>query len=195
MKWVWIILHVLQAGLGNIGMQGFDVKLVEEAALRYRLEPSVVGAVIFQESSGNIFAHRVEPTFYRKYLEHKKTKELEGHVPPEASLPTEKWGRSTSWGLMQILGETARGLNFKGPFFPALCEPAVNLDLGCKYLATQLEKARTAHPTASEREHYEWALWKYNGSRQYADLIFNHIEHGRHRKFLPRVSWKAIDMR
>jgi len=41
--------------------------------------------------------------------------------------------QQTSWGLMQIMGGTARERGFKG-WLTELCDPSINLEWGCRHL-------------------------------------------------------------
>jgi soluble lytic murein transglycosylase-like protein len=86
----------------------------------------LVCAVIEQESAWNQYAIRYEPEFRERY------------VVPLALPPTEEIARSTSWGLMQVMGQVAREHGFKGASLAELCSVAVGLDVGCAVLAAKL---------------------------------------------------------
>ena len=90
---------------------------------------ALVRAIVEQESAGNTHATRFEPDFYERY-EKGKTPNFR---PGGSSIATEQVGRATSWGLLQIMGETARAVGFIG-CFPELCTPAVGLKWACEYL-------------------------------------------------------------
>lgn len=92
----------------------------------------VVAGMILQESRGNPFAIRFEPAFFERYLRGK-------HFPPPrgVSADTERSGRAWSWGLMQVMGETARNEGFKGSFFAELCVPSAGIYWGLKHLQTK----------------------------------------------------------
>lgn len=92
--------------------------------------PELIRAMVLIESGGNPFAMRYEPIFYDRYL---KGKPL-SFVPTGCSKDTEAIGRATSWGLLQIMGETARCVGFRG-WFGELLTPEVGLEWGCRYLA------------------------------------------------------------
>ena len=55
------------------------------------------------------------------------------------SVETEIAQQKFSYGLMQIMGGTARHLGFGG-FLPELCTVAVGVHYGCMYFARQLRK-------------------------------------------------------
>jgi soluble lytic murein transglycosylase-like protein len=62
---------------------------------------------------------------------------------------------------MQLMGATARELGFSEE--PAqLCAPEVNIELGARYLARQLARAKGDT---------RLALMRYNGTAAYADLV------------------------
>ncbi len=100
--------------------------LARDAAARNALDPALVCAIVEQESAWNSFAMRYEPAFRARY------------VAPLGLPITEEVARSTSWGLLQVMGQVARENGFDGTFLSALCEPAVGLDCGCRVLAAKL---------------------------------------------------------
>ena len=104
------------------------VQLAKQTATKYGLDPALVCAVCEQESSWNTWAARCEPRFKARYID-------------PLNLPdTEAWLRSISFGLMQLMGEGARELGYKGPLVQ-LCDPAIGLVLGCQWLAKKLASA------------------------------------------------------
>lgn len=111
-------------------------ELIMTMAASYQLPVVLVRAVVVHESVGGLpHAIRFEPDFYDRYL---KGKPL-NYRPEHCSWETERIGRATSWGLMQIMGETARVIGFRG-WFPELCLPAVGLEWGCRYLRRLADK-------------------------------------------------------
>ncbi|MHC1792029.1 transglycosylase SLT domain-containing protein [Solidesulfovibrio sp.] len=106
----------------------------------YQLPVVIVQAMVAHESAGGIpCAVRFEPDFYEQYLKG-KTPNFRPH--PSCSWETERIQRATSWGLMQVMGETARCVGFRG-WFPELCQPAVGLEWGCRYLRRLADKYLT----------------------------------------------------
>lgn len=93
---------------------------IQEAALAAGLPISIVRGIVCQESSGNPGATRFEPEFRKQYC-------------PTAEYGQEADDRSTSWGLMQIMGQVARERGFKGKF-SELLQPEVGLYWGCRQL-------------------------------------------------------------
>jgi hypothetical protein len=119
------------------------------------LNPQVVSALIMQESLGHPGAYRYEPAFFARYLEKFSPSEIPGYFPrPLPSIISEKKARATSWGLMQIMGQTAREFNFQGKWLPyELCQIDTNIDLGCRILAHYIRQRKTI----------EAGLLRYNG--------------------------------
>jgi len=97
--------------------------LVESEAKIVGLDPDVVQAVIFQESSGRAAAFRYEPGFYARYLKDK----------PEFNI-MDPQRVSASYGLMQIMYPVAHELGFRQePEY--LFVPSINLHYGVAHLA------------------------------------------------------------
>lgn len=99
------------------------ISLAKQIAKQDLLDPALVCAVVEQESNWDQWAMRFEWAFMQHYVR---------PLIPEAPT-TGEFGRATSWGLMQLLGETAREMGFAGSF-PELCVPEINLTYGCKKL-------------------------------------------------------------
>ena len=143
--------------------------LIRKLSALYGLKPEIIAAVIYQESKGNPLAIRYEPDFYLK-LEKRNRFNLSGYVPNAIpTLRSEKVFRSISWGLMQLMGETARVMGFRGDYLSALLDPETNIDLGCRYLKKLLTRSNAD---------YVSALRLYNGSKDYPPIIFRHVESG-----------------
>ena len=107
--------------------------LVDPAATKNGLDFWTLVAQIEKESSGNPLAIRLEQDFR--------------WFSPRGSQPTgdELEFQRTSWGLLQIMGATARELGYAvpatpWPSSPLKLDPAAALDLGCRYLAGELKR-------------------------------------------------------
>ena len=136
--------------------------IINKYALACNLRPDIVACVILQESGGDTMACRYEKQFYETYLANKAKAQLAGFVPPKASLDTEKNGRAISWGLMQVMGDTARWCaKFSGNFFTSLCDPDIGVRVGCLVLAHDLEM---------EKGNYIAALSRYNSGTSNSTL-------------------------
>lgn len=112
----------------------------------FEVSPELVAAIIYQESyravrklSIAIFAIRYEDGFYARYIANKT---LVGENPnfTQVSRVTEMRARAISWGLMQIMGQTAREMGYGEPYLSALVNPEVNIHYGTKYLASRLRR-------------------------------------------------------
>src|ERR1700679_2298143 len=100
------------------------IELVRSIAAAHGLEPALVCAVIEQESSWNCWAVRYEPSFLSHYVAPLYTA---GKLSA-----TEAYTRSMSWGLMQVMGQAARELDFAESSLAELCDPVAGLEWGCR---------------------------------------------------------------
>lgn len=185
--------------VSQVGSPSYIAATVKSVSREYSLPEELVAAIVWQESRGRFHAMRVEDGFYRRYLASKGRQDLRGHVPTITSVATEKRARSISWGLMQIMGETARGVGFSEPWFFLLL-PRRNLELGCVYFNSLLErdsrlsidnarqydffKDALVHFSDTEPEQkmrYAMALLRYNGggNKRYPLEVLSHIDEGR----------------
>lgn len=114
--------------------------LAKHKALGYSLDPVLVCAVVEQESSWNTWSARFERAWAMRLMGPEGAGLLSGFKGP-ATKETEIAGRSHSWGLMQVLGQTAREQGCNLPFLNQLCDPEFGLDFGCKVLAMKLKVA------------------------------------------------------
>lgn len=129
------------------------ITLACDAANQCGLEPALVAAVCEQESGWNPWAIRYEPAFYQKYI-----------VPLNLKSATEAQARAFSYGLLQCMGEVAREAGFKGVFLAELCDPEVNLEIGCKILKAKIDRA---HGDV----HQGLQFWNGGGNPDYADQV------------------------
>lgn len=97
------------------------------------VDAALVLAIILQESKGHPFASRYEPAFYSWLSARITGKDLAPFVKLQ-SKNTEMTSRSTSYGLMQIMGQTARECGFMGTFLTELCDPETNIYYALSYL-------------------------------------------------------------
>ena len=112
------------------------ISLAQEIATHRGLDPALVCAIIEQESAWNPHAIRYEPAFFAKYVAPLFTN---NKVKPPTN--TEAQSRSISWGLMQVMGQSAREVGFAGQFLSELCDPAVGIEVGCALFACKLRFA------------------------------------------------------
>lgn len=135
----------------NVPLHSFLIKDASKAA---ELPLALVQAIVKVESSGDTFAFNPEPHY--RYLwnvaenkpfraltpEERASERPPADFPRPAGVPrdAEWWGQQASWGLMQVMGGTARWLGFGGKWLPALCDPRIGLEWGCKYLRRLVER-------------------------------------------------------
>jgi hypothetical protein len=103
-------------------------KNIVKESMRYNFNPSLVAAMIFQESGGKLDAHEYSkgyPYFYKPAF----YAEMQG-IP----LETEMEAQRSSYGLMQIKCSTARYIGFSRPC-QNLYNAATNLAFGVKYMS------------------------------------------------------------
>lgn len=124
------------------------------AASAANLDPDLVHAQVLVESGGNAFAWNPEPQYkylwdVRKRAPFRVLSEMEqASEKPPVDFPflagdrdQEWWAQQASWGLMQVMGALARERGFIGPYLTELCDPRVNLHIGCMYMQTLLKWA------------------------------------------------------
>src|SRR5579864_8905025 len=100
------------------------VSLAKAQASQLLLDPALVCAVCEQESFWRPSAVRFEPAFEARYI----------HPALPQAPTTLELTKAISFGLMQIMGETAIEFGWKGDFLTELCVPEVGLLYGCKKL-------------------------------------------------------------
>jgi hypothetical protein len=107
--------------------------LIQGLAINHRVDPLLLSAMIRVESGNRPWAFRYESHAGKYLVSAEDTAKLCG-----ISVDTEKMAQMTSWGLMQVMGFSARELGFKG-LLTELCEPELGITYGI-YKLKQLEK-------------------------------------------------------
>lgn len=132
--------------------------LAKKWAAKYGLDPLIVCAVIEQESAWNPWAMRYEPGFFARYID-----------PMKLSDATEAQARSTSFGLMQTMGQVAREKGFQGRFLTQLCDPDAGVEMGCR----KLQECFAVHGDP------ETSLLAYNGggNPDYGKQVLARVAH------------------
>lgn len=132
------------------------IALAKGIAAKHSLDPILVCAQVEQESAWNTFAIRYEPGFLSKYVAKFYTA---GKLTA-----TETYSRAFSWGLMQIMGQTAREFGFSGISLAELCDPETGVEFGCRKLESCMFRAKGD---------VNAALLAYNGgsNAQYASEV------------------------
>ena len=122
----------------------FTLQIIERLSATYRVDPIVVRAIIAVEYAGNPQAVRFEPNF--KYI----TETLEYAKATGVSVATEVTLQKMSWGLMQVMGATARGLGYQGPLISLAVSASLGLEFGIKYLKSRYQRYAPASTGWSE---------------------------------------------
>ena len=149
---------------------------------KFDLDPKLVASIIYQESLGDPNASRFEDGFYDKLLKNKTKEQLSGYVPNfPPTLTSEKRARSESYGVMQVMGETARMMGFNERWLHKVRYTENNVYIGCKYLRHLFDKAANI---SGGKEKLIYVLTKWNGSSSYPAKIFDHMEKERWRSIL-----------
>lgn len=133
---------------------------------KYNLDPKWVEAMIQVESGGRTYATRYEPGFnYLEVVEYWANRLGQ-------SFDTEANGQKISWGLLQVMGGTARHVGFSG-YFPELCVPSVGIHFGCLVLSKKLKRydgnyqdAVAAYNAGSVKK-----IGPYYSNQQYVDKV------------------------
>lgn len=133
------------------------IALAHAVAEKHSVDPALVCAVVEQESGWEPFAIRYEPAFRSRY------------VAPLGLPPTEEVARSTSWGLMQVMGQLAREHGFSGEFLSALTDPQTGLDVGCAVLSAKLTAADGGLVRALN-------LWNGGANPNYSQEVLARVE-------------------
>lgn len=100
------------------------------AAQNAGLPIPLVMSVCEQESNWQPWSIRFELGFYGRYISSMK-----------GLSQTEMYARAFSYGLMQVMGQTAREFGFDGAYLSELLDPATGLKYGCKKLSREMDKA------------------------------------------------------
>jgi len=148
--------------------------LVAAKAAKYSLPTDLVRGMVLHESVGGITcATRFEPGFYARYCADKPM----NFVPHGSSVETERVGRAISWGLMQVMGETARCNGFRG-WFAELTVPEVGLEWGCLYVRRLVDRYWDGNWPTIMRAYNGGPGNRDNEASPYPGLILAHIPGG-----------------
>lgn len=143
------------------------MEIIKEAAEYRSLPPALVTAIVKVESDFIPTAIRYEPAFYARYIAGKPIKA----VYP-CSKETEAHARAMSWGLMQVMGQTARERDFSGAFLSELCDPASGLYWGCKHLDYLRSKYEATHGIEGVVAAYNAGSPRKNHTGQFVNQIY-----------------------
>lgn len=104
------------------------------------IDPRLVGAMVQVESRGNPFLCRFEPSYPKKWLVDPK----EFAKSLGQTFFTERVHQKTSWGLLQIMGATARDEGYEAAL-SILTTSYEGLVWGCKYLKKQQKRYNSVY--------------------------------------------------
>lgn len=102
-------------------------EIVRFNAQQFGLDPKLVGAIISTESAWRTNSARFEKRW--SYYHRPDWFSRLNRITEDTEMAFQK----TSWGLMQIMGGTARFIGFGG-WIPDLCRPEVGVEWGCRFL-------------------------------------------------------------
>ena len=111
------------------------------------MPPEVALGIIEIESSGDPYAAKINPTYPYTMMQAKR--------PVGCSVDVERLFQKTAWGLMQVMGATARELGFDG-WLSELVVPETNVRLGIEFLGRKMSQHL-------ERDGIEGVVAAYNG--------------------------------
>lgn len=160
-------------------------EIINRLAPQYNLDPRIVACIVLQESNTDTFANRFEQHIFNR-LAPLQRGQLSGWRPGPGAVPsliTEKINRACSWGLMQVLGETARWLcRVANPYLTCLADPEMGIDCGCRVLEFYMRR---------EKGDLNKALACYNAGvatseagKAYAAKIMNRFQNREYLKIL-----------
>lgn len=115
--WVWLM----------------PLSIIATEAKTLNLDPKIMTALFWVESSGVACTTRYEPAYRNLHF----YREHAGNLG--ITHETEKVHQKTSWGIAQIMGGTARELGFDG-HLPELCDPRKSIHYGALYFKKKYEK-------------------------------------------------------
>jgi soluble lytic murein transglycosylase-like protein len=165
------MLEKIEVPKGLLEEMSFEAcrRAVHRLAAVHGVSVALIEALVTVESNWNPWAFRYEPGFmYVKEVE--KFRKLH-----KLSHSTELNGQRTSWGLMQIMGGTARDLGYVG-MLSELLSPEIAVDMGIRYFKTrcarytELEDQIAAYNAGSARKD---ALTGKYINQKYVDRVLN----------------------
>lgn len=109
------------------------LKLIEEYANKYGLDPAIVYGVCMKESTLDMYSFRVEEN-YRWTVDPRLVK------PPLCTTTSELAMQKMSHGIMQVMGATFREQGFRGWMPLVYSDVRIQLKHGCMYLAKQIKR-------------------------------------------------------
>lgn len=153
-------------------------EIIGAACGKHSIPFELFASLIMRESEGILNAGRFEQSFYLKYVLPHHREGLIGHVPEHLpDIASEKIFRGISYGLTQIMGETAREMGFAGDRLFDLFEPDINVEFGGKFFARCMklshgdERGALLHWNGGDDEQYHDKVFAIRESGQYKELF------------------------
>jgi len=150
-------------------------KQIKAAAKKFGVDSSLIAAIIQVESGGLAFRTRFEDNFKHT------TKDFQEHASRlGVTFMTEYVHQKTSWGLMQVMGATARDCGFK-LHLPQLCLPEHGIYWGTHYFKIQLNRyARSVNQETDAIAAYNAGSARVDGSGRYRNFKYvQKVQHAR----------------
>lgn len=156
------MLYIVRSTMGTVKTVERWVPVIKKCSDQYKIDPYLIASIVAQESGGpyclpdgsaNPYAIRVEQGFWKAYFTN-----IMKWVKNTPTKYDDRWSKypdiyACSYGLGQIMLQTAYENGFNGIFPTELCDPEVNVNLICKIISKHLKN------TGSVRS----ALLRYNG--------------------------------
>jgi soluble lytic murein transglycosylase-like protein len=115
---------------------------IERIADSFALPPSLVAAVIQEESRFEPWAARTEPHYKRKAIVQEQARVWSKRYRSLPTYETELDDRSRSLGLMQVMGQLAREQGFAGRYLSGMHLPQNAIAHGAKRLRVLIDRYR-----------------------------------------------------
>ena len=151
------------------------------ACEEYGLDPSVVSAMVYHESSNVEWKTRAEvrPSQEKYLVSYREMAKI-----LSISESTEYYAQLHSWGLLQVMGYVARELGHRG-YLTELIDPIIGLTYGCRKLKKLYEKYGNDFDVISAYNQggpYKNESGMYKNQKLYVDPIFRLIEEYRRKR-------------
>lgn len=163
---------------------GLPWAIIGQSAKTHSIDSALVAAIIVVESSGSNSAVRFEPAFYERYLSSTKLDQRHRkHARSIAeslgcTLKTELYLRAFSWGYMQVMGQVARELGFRGWLTELCSDERLAIDLGCRHLSAKFKRHQTWTQAVAAYNAGSPRLTKDGDyvNQEYVDKVFKNFE-------------------
>jgi len=152
---------------------------ITNLAIKNGLDPLILAGIIAVESGGYRHAIRYESGFYERYCTEEKQPQLIGYVPPSriCSEETERRLRAFSYGLFQVMGQTARENGYQGYLTNLIDKPEDNIIIGVKIFKRFYQE---------NNQDLQKTLLRWNGGEDpaYPQRVYDAIDNGSASKIL-----------